>query len=194
MTESNELGFARGADAARVVAADPFWSTVVRRHAEVDVVVLPPEDVRSVEIPADEPIVDADVARQGLRADLAAFWVALGLHDEPAHVDDTWFAGPVDGTVRWQGTASFDGLDPVDASRLLQRAEELLAAADWHVLLPSEGIPRVLAGRAGRLDRESFQVLLPSTSRAVIRVRSDLVVVGTAVVAEVLADVVGGGR
>lgn len=190
MTESNELGFTRGADAARVVAADPFWSTVVRRHGDVDVVVLPPEAAPSVEVPADEPLVDAALARQGLRADMAAFWAAIGLPGEPAHVDDTWFAGPADGTVRWQGTASFDGLDPVEASRLLQRAEELLVTGGWHVLLPDEGIPRLLAGRPGRLDRESLQVLLPSTSRVVIRVRSDLVVVGTDAVAEVL----GGGR
>lgn len=191
MTESSELGFTRGADAARAVAADPFWSTVVRRHGDVDVVVLPPEDAPSVEVPPDAPVVDADAARQGLRADMAAFWAAIGLDDAPTHVDDTWFAGPADGTVRWQGTASFDGLDPVEASRLLQRAEELLVAAGgWHVLLPDGGIPRVLAGRPGRLDRESLQVLLASTSRVVIRVRSDLVVVGTAAVAEVL----GGGR
>ena len=62
MTESNELAFARGTEAARTVAADPFWSTVVRRHGDVDVVVLPPEDAPSVEIPADEPLVDAEVA------------------------------------------------------------------------------------------------------------------------------------
>lgn len=191
MTENNQLDFARGADAARAVAVDPFWSTVARRHGDVDVVVLPPEDPPSVEVPADEPLVDAEVARQGLRADMAAFWAAIGLEGDPTHVDDTWFAGPADGTVRWQGTASFDGLDAVEASGLLQRAEELLVAAGgWHVLLPGEGIPRVLAGRPGRFDRESIQVLLASTSRVVVRVRSDLVVVGTVAAAEVL----GGGR
>lgn len=186
MTENNELAFTRGPDAARVAAADPFWSTVVRRHGDVDVVVLPPEDPPSVEVPADEPLVDVEVARSGLRADMAAFWAAIGLDGEPAHVDDTWFAGPADGTLRWQGTASFDGLDAVDASRLLQRAEELLTAGDWHVLVPGEGIPRVLAGRSGRFDRESLQVLLPSTSRLVVRVRSDLVVVGPAASAATL--------
>lgn len=186
MTESNELAFARGTEAARTVAADPFWSTVVRRHGDVDVVVLPPEDAPSVEIPADEPLVDAEVARQGLRADMAAFWAAIGLDGEPTHIDDTWFAGSADGTLRWQGTASFDGLDPVEASQLLQRADELLSAGDWHVLLPDEGIARVIAGRPGRLDRESIQVLLASTSRVVIRVRSDLVVVGPGAASAVL--------
>ncbi len=190
MTESNELGFTRGTEAAREVAADPFWSAVVRRHDDVDVVVLPPEDPPIVEVPADEPIVDAEVARAGLRADLAAFCVSIGLDGEPAHLDDTWFTGAPEGTLRWQGTVSFDGLDPVEASQLLQRAEELLAAADWHVLLPGVGIPRVLAGRPGRLDRESLHVLLPSTSRVVVRLRSGLVHVGTAGVAAAQ----GGGR
>lgn len=186
MTESNDLSFVRGDDAAREVAADPFWSTVVRRHGDVDVVVLPPEDAPSVQVTADEPVVDADTARTGLRAEMAAFWSTIGLAGEPTHVEDTWFTGAAEGTLRWQGTASFDGLDPIEASRLLRRAEDLLTAADWHVLVPDGGIPRVLAGRPGRLDRESLQVLLPTASRLVIRVRSGLVLVGTAGVAAAL--------
>ena len=191
MPDMTGLSFDRGAEASRAVAGDPFWSTVVRRHRDVDVVVLPPEEPPTFEVPRDEPAVDPEAARQELRGAMASFWAALGLDGVPSHVDDTWFAGPVDGTVRWQGTASFDHLEPLAASRLLERVEELLTGAGaWHVLLPGEGIPRVLAGRPGRLDRESIQVLLPSPSRVVIRMRSDLVVVGPNAVAEAL----GGGR
>jgi hypothetical protein len=189
--DSSDLTFTRGAGASRAVASDPFWSTVVRRHADVDVVVLPPEDAPTAEVPADEPLVDPEATREGLRGDMASLWSALGLEGEPSHLDDTWFAGAAEGTLRWQGTASFDDLDPVAASRVLQRAEELLTdAGGWHVLVPADGIPRVLAGRPGRWDRESVQVLLPTASRLVVRMRSDLVVVGPAGVAAAL----GGGR
>lgn len=178
MSEPSDLEFVKGAPAARRVSEDPFWSTVVRRHADVDVVVLPPQDAPVVEVPADEPLVDAAASRERLRADMASFWAALGL-GEPAHLDDTWFAGAAEGTLRWQGTATFDDIDPVLASGALDRIRELLVDTDgWHVLVPPDGIPRALAGRDGRMAREELQVLVPSPSRLVVRVRSDLVVVG----------------
>lgn len=187
MSEPSDLEFVKGAPAARRVAEDPFWSTVVRRHGDVDVVVLPPEDAPPVEVPADEPLVDAEIARERLRVDIASFWSALGLDAEPSHLDDAWFAGAAEGTLRWQGTATFDDVDPALASRALDRTPELLAEADgWHVLVPPAGIPRALAGRPGRLGREEVQVLLPSPSRMVIRMRSGLVVVGPSAAAAVL--------
>lgn len=186
MSEPSDLEFVKGAPAARRVAEDPFWSTVVRRHADVDVVVLPPQDAPVVEVPADEPLVDAETSRERLRAAMSALWTALGL-GEPAHLDDTWFAGAADGTLRWQGTATFDDIDPVLASGALDGTRDLLAEGDgWHVLMPTEGIPRALAGRPGRMAREEVQVLLPSSSRLVIRMRSDLVVVGPGAAAAVL--------
>lgn len=191
MSESSDLEFVKGAPAARRVAEDPFWSTVARRHSDVDVdvVVLPPEPDRSVEVPADEPRVDAEVERERLRAEMASFWTALGLDTEPSHLDDTWFAGAADGTLRWQGTATFDGIDPVLASRALDRTRDVLVEADsWHVLVPPAGIPRALAGRPGRWGPEEVQVLLPAPSRVVVRMRSDLVVVGTDVVGAVLRE------
>lgn len=186
MSEPSDLEFVTGAPAARRVSEDPFWSTVVRRHGDVDVVVLPPEQNPDVAVPADEPLVDAETSRELLRNAMAAFWSALGL-GEPAHLDDTWFAGVADGTLRWQGTATFDEIDPVLASGALDRTRDLLAETDgWHVLVPPDGIPRALAGRSGRMAREEVQVLLPASSRLVVRMRSDLVVVGPDAAAAVL--------
>lgn len=189
MPDPSTLDFVTGAPATRRVKEDPFWSTVVRRHGDVDVVVLPPEAPRTPEVAVDEPVVDPAVARERLRGRMAALWSALGLPAEPGHLDDVWFAGGPAGTLRWQGTATFDDLDPVDASSALERARDLLAESDgWGVLAPADGIPRVLAGRPGRLGREEVQVLLPATSRLVLRVRSELVVVG-----EAAAEAIGGG-
>lgn len=179
MPDPSTLDLVTGAPAARQVQQDPFWSTVVRRHADVDVVVLPPEAPPSGEVPPEVPVVDPAAAREQQRSRLAALWAALELPGEPSHLEDVWFAGGPTGTLRWQGTATFDDLDPVTASAALQRVLELLPESDgWSVLAPADGIPRVLAGRPGPIGREELQVLLPATSRVVIRLRSALVVVG----------------
>jgi hypothetical protein len=189
--EPTRLEFTQGPAATRAVALDPFWATVLRRHGDVDVVVLPPEPPARTAVPADEPIVEPGAARDELRARAAALWAALGLDGEPTHLDDVWFAGSEPGTLRWQGTATFDDLDPVVAAGALQRAQELLDEADgWHVLAPPDGVPRVLAGRPARLGREDVQVLVPATDRVVVRIRSGLVVVGD----DAAAAVAGGAR
>lgn len=192
MPDPSALDLVTGAPATRQVTEDPFWSTVVRRHRDVDVVVLPQEAPPALDVPADAPTVDPAAAREQQRGRMASLWAALGLPGEPSHLDDVWFAGGPAGTLRWQGTATFDDLDPVTASSALQRVVGLLPDADgWHVVTPPDGIPRVLAGRPGRLGREELQVLLPATSRVVIRLRSELVVVGEAAADETLR---GGGR
>ena len=191
MPDPSTLDFVTGAPATRRVKEDPFWSTVVRRHGDVDVVVLPPDPSVTPEVPADEPTVDPATAREQLRSRMAGLWSALGLDGEPTHLDDVWLAGAAPGTLRWQGTATFDGLDPMVASGALQRVQDLLAPDDaWSVLAPTDGIPRVLAGRPGRIGREDVQVLVPAAGRVVLRIRSELVVVGTAAVAEAM----GGGE
>ncbi|WP_210438933.1 hypothetical protein [Nocardioides xinjiangensis] len=187
MPDPSTLDLVTGAAAARQVAEDPFWFTVVRRHPDVDVVVLPPEAAAAPEVAGDEPTTDPATAREQLRGRMAALWAALGVDAEPTHLDDVWFAGSAPGTLRWQGTATFDELDPVVASGALRRARDLLVEEDgWHVLAPADGIPRVLAGRPARLGREDVQVLVPSGSRVVVRVRSALVVVGPRAVREAL--------
>ncbi|GAA1916261.1 hypothetical protein [Nocardioides hwasunensis] len=179
MSEQPDLEFTRDAAAGRAVREDPFWSTVLRRHGDVDLVVLPPEVTAEVEVPADEPTVDPAEARARLRGEMAAFWAGLGLPGEPSRLDDVWFAGAADGTLRWQGTATFDDVDPATTSATLERARALLPdEAGWHVLAPPEGIPRVLAGRPARLGREEVQVLLATPSRVVVRLRSALVHTG----------------
>lgn len=191
MPQQSDLEFVTGGDAARAAAQDPFWSTVVRRHGDVDVVLLPPDGSTPPQVPSDEPVVDAADARERLRSQMAAFWSALGLPAEPSHLDHVWFAGAAPGTLRWQGTAAFDDLDPVMASGVLERARELLPPdAGWHTLAPPEGLARVLAGRPGRWAREEVQVLIASAARLVVRLRSDLVYVGPDAATEVLG---GGG-
>jgi hypothetical protein len=185
--DPTSLDLVSGAPAARQLVQDPFWSTVLRRHGDVDLVVLPPEAPARPDVPAEEPTVDPVAARDQLRAQTAALWAALGLDGDPAVLDDVWFAGAAPGTLRWQGTATFDGLDPLVTSDAFQRAQDLLTDdAGWHVLAPPDGVPRVLAGRPGRFGREDVQVLAPTPSRLVLRVRSALVVVGEAAAAEAL--------
>ena len=192
MPDPTSLDLVSGAPAARQVLQDPFWATVLRRHDDVDLVVLPPESPDRPEVPAGEPTVDPEAARQELRARMAGLWAALGLEAEPTHLDDVWFAGSAPGTLRWQGTATFNDLDPVVASGALQRAQDLLDEADgWHVLAPPDGVPRVLAGRPATIGREDVQVLAPAAGRVVLRIRSALVVVGDAAAAEATG---GGAR
>ena len=192
MPDPTSLDLVSGAPATRQVQQDPFWATVLRRHDDVDLVVLPQEAPDRAEVPLDEPAVDPDAARQELRARMAALWTALGLEAQSARLDDVWFAGSEPGTLRWQGTATFDDLDPVVASGTLQRAQELLGEEDgWHVLAPPDGVPRVLAGRPARIGREDVQVLVPASGRVVLRIRSALVVVGEDAAAAATA---GGAR
>ncbi|SEB69139.1 hypothetical protein SAMN04489844_0856 [Nocardioides exalbidus] len=179
MPQSSDLEFVQGGAAERAVADDPFWSTVLRRHGDIDVVVLPQEPAVEQVVPADEPEVDPDQARAALRGQAAAFWSELGLDAEPTHVDDVWFAGVAPGTLRWQGTATFEQVDPLLASAALERAERILAADDgWHTLVPTDGLPRVIAGRAAQPGREEVHVVLASSTRLVVRMRSALVHVG----------------
>ena len=192
MPDPTSLDLVSGAPAARQVLQDPFWATVLRRHGDVDLEVLALEALDRAEVPAGEPTVDPDSARQELQARMSGLWAALGLRVEPTHLDDVWFAGSAPGTLRWQGTATFDDLDPVVASGALERAQGLLDEADgWHVLAPPDGVPRVLAGRPARLGREDVQVLVPAAGRVVLRIRSALVVVGEVAAAEAIG---GGAR
>ena len=182
-----DLEFVKGPAAARAVAQDPFWSTVVRRHGDMDVVVLPAEDTSDPVVPPDEPVVDATHAREDLRARLGELGLALGLPADSAHRDDVWFAGAAPGTLRWQGTVSYDDLDAVTASAALERAQEVLQPGGGrHPFVPEDGAPRVPAGRRGRWVGGEVQVLLASASRVVVRLRSDLVHVGRTAAARAL--------
>lgn len=188
MPQSTDLELMQGDAAERAVADDPFWATVLRRHDDIDVVVLPQEPTLDPVVPADEPEVDPERARQVLRGQAAAFWSGLGLATEPAQLDDVWFAGTAPGTLRWQGTAIFEQVDPLLASAALERAARLLAADDgWHTLVPTDGLPRVMAGRAAEPGREEVQVVLASSTRLVVRMRSALVHVGAAAAEAALA-------
>jgi hypothetical protein len=192
--QPTDLDFVQGAAAEQAVADDPFWAAVLRRHHDVDVVVLPQRPTADLVVPDGEPEIDPERAREVLRGQMAAFWAAIGLDAEPDHLDDTWFAGAATGTLRWQGTATFEGLDPVAASAALGQAREVLPEdAGWHVLAPADGIPRVLAGRDAELGREEVQVLLPASTRLVVRLRSPLVHVGPDAVAAVLGAGTEGG-
>jgi hypothetical protein len=193
VSQHTDLDFIQGAAAEQAVADDPFWATVLRRHRDVDVVVLPQEPTVAQVMPEDAPEVDPDQAREVLRGQAAAFWAELGLTGDPAHLDDVWFAGVAPGTLRWQGTATFEQVDPLLASAAIERAERLLAADDgWHTLVPTEGLPRVLAGRAAQPGREEIQVVLASSTRVMVRMRSALVHVGPVAATAALGSHEGG--
>ncbi|RYB94612.1 hypothetical protein EUA93_09815 [Nocardioides oleivorans] len=194
MPQSTGVEFVQGGAAERAVADDPFWATVLRRHGDIDVVVLPQEPTLEQVVPEGEPEVDPEQAREALRGQAAAFWAELGLGGDPAHLDDVWFAGVAPGTLRWQGTATFEQVDPLLASAALERAQLVLAADDgWHTLVPTDGLPRVIAGRAAQPGREEVHVVLASPTRLVVRMRSALVHVGAVAAAATLGSSAGGG-
>ncbi|WP_370288380.1 hypothetical protein [Nocardioides sp.] len=185
MTTDPSPGFLEVDDDA--AARDPFWATVVRRHPDVDVVLLPPEPPPSA-APAGEQ-VDPEEHRLAQQAGVHRLLDALGL-PLPERVDDGWLAGSAAGTVRWQGTVACEVAAEV-ASGALRSAAEHLADDGWHRLVPSGGVPRVLAGRDTPRGREEAQVLLPAPTRVVVRMRSVPITVGIEAASALLRAQVG---
>lgn len=170
MTERPDDGFVEGEQAREQVAADPFWSVVRRRHPDLDVVVLPPVDGAVPDPPDDVVPSDAEQVAAAADADVRDRCREL-VGEEPDEVEARWTSGEVRGTRRRETTARLPGVDDVRAIGLLLRAEEALRSEGWHVLSPSDGIPRVLAGRPAELGREELQLLAPPGRGMVLRVR-----------------------
>ena len=161
-----------GPQAAEIVANDPFWSVVRRRHPDVDIVVLPPDDAPDLTPEPGAAPVHTGAARAEFEGDVAALWDRLG---QPAGRPVVrWTPAPNRGAVALEGRITAEHVDPEDATATLHRAAERLGAEGWHVLVPPDGLPRVAAGLAHRTGRRTVQVVhVPARGRLLLIVRSE---------------------
>lgn len=172
MFSGNQPTFVSGVEAASAVATDPFWSVVRRCDPDVDIVLLPPERRDKVELPAGMLPIDPPVEATRLDDRARSLWDALVRTGEPETVAQ-WLWGILRGTIRRETTCTLDGADPDLMSLALSRAADELASSGWHVLVPPEGIPRVMAGRPAAVGRDEIALLhVPARHRVVLRIRS----------------------
>ncbi|MEO9324454.1 hypothetical protein ABFT23_13245 [Nocardioides sp. C4-1] len=166
-------GLRSGPEAAAQVADDPFWSVVRRRHPDLDIVLLPPDDATGPP-PDDAPAPLVEPAAEAARADgLADLWWRAVVVDEPTEATSRWVGGSARGTRRREVTRRLEGADLAATTAALDRARDRLVESGWHVLAPPGGMPRVLASHvdAGRRT-ELMLVLAPTVSRLVLRLRT----------------------
>lgn len=187
MTEQQGMSFASGAEAAEEVVADPFWSAVVRRHPDVDVVVLPQADDPRLEVPPDIPVLSVEQAGEVCESAAASWWHALQPDQDPTQEHARWLAGEAGGTVRHEATRTRDGLAAAEGRAILEQASDLLRQAQWTVFTPPDGLPRVLGSRPGALGQSEMQVVFaPEPGRLIMRLRTELLHVGPDGVEELL--------
>lgn len=161
-----------GPQAAEIVANDPFWSVVRRRHPDVDIVVLPADDAPDLTpAPGATPIHTGETLAE-FEADVTDLWERLG---QPAGRPVVrWTSAPNRGAVALEGRITAEHVDPEDATAALHRAAERLGAEGWHVLLPPDGLPRVAAGQTRTTGRRTVQVVhVPARDRLLLIVRSE---------------------
>ncbi len=191
MTEQQGMSFSTGAEAAEEVAADPFWATVLQRHPDVDVVVLPATDDPRIEVPPDMAVLSVAQASEACEAAVTSWWNAILPGQDPTHVEAHWLAGEADGTARHVATWTRNGIEAGKALALIEHASALLTQARWSVFSPPEGLPRVMASRPGALGQSEMQVVLaPEPGRLVLRLRTELLHVGP----DGVEELVRGGR
>lgn len=126
---------------------DPFFDVVRRRHPDVDIVLLPPDEPA----PAQERIAPLRLEEaEDLASDLA------GLIDNLWHQADlptgeaplvSWWAESAE-TARVEAALHAGGVDQVDGVRALATFERLLTDRGWRCSAPQDGMPRVLASTA----------------------------------------------
>lgn len=170
----SDLIFERGPEATALAAADPFWSAVLRRDPDIDLVLLPPASPPPpIEVPAGTVELSAAGAAAGCAVRVADLWRQLVGDAEPDETRDRWTAGPIPGLVRNEATWTVLGADPVEAMAVVERASATLRTAGWRVLAPPDGMPRVLAGRDAAIGREEADlVFAPATGRLFLQLRS----------------------
>ncbi len=145
-------------------ATDPFWAPVRRRHPDVDIVLLPPEQA------ADEPPAEPDPAQPADPDLLSRLWATAIGGDEPTETEERWVQGRLETTWTHGGG---EPVDPATAQGVVRRTAETLEQSGWHVLAPAEGLPRVQAGRPDGAGRaELLLLVVPETGRVVLRHRS----------------------
>jgi hypothetical protein len=177
---------------AEQVSDDPFWSEVRRRHPDVDIVLLPPDEGPAQAPEGAEPVDPAEVARAG-EQQVAALWTTLLGHVSPADRAVRWASGAVvDTLVRestWTLRSAPEELAAQDVPLMLTRAGDALAAAGWEVLVPPGGVPRLTAGRPEGLGRSELLLLVVvDDGRVVLRFRTGPVLVAD----ELRRELVGG--
>ena len=161
-----------GPQAAEIVANDPFWSVVRRRHPDVDIVVFPPDDAPDLTPGTGETPVHTGATRADFEGDVTALWDQLGQADERPVV--RWTSAPNRGAVALEGRITAEGVAPDDAAAALRRAADRLTAEGWHVLVPPDGMPRVAAGQPRSTGRRTVQVVhVPARGRLLLIVRSE---------------------
>jgi hypothetical protein len=168
---------ARGTAAGR---SDPFWSVVRRRHPDIDVVVLPPDDPTvGGDIPAEPDPSLADTVPAEFDAWLGEVWPDVAGDLDRPPVESQWVPGTVPGSLSRTAMLAVADVDDVMAAQALSGAARALELDGWHVLTPPDGMPRVLAGRDEEGTRRELQIVhVPATSRYAVMATLGPVVVG----------------
>src|SRR6478609_10062359 len=109
-----------GPAASARVAEDPFWSVVRRRHPDLDLVLLPPEepDRGAEDATAETPTA----AAERIDAETGSWWDAL-VGAPATGTRHRWVSR---GSGRWrrETTHHLDGVDPVAAAAALDGAAD----------------------------------------------------------------------
>jgi len=108
---------------------DPFFEVVRRRHPDVDIVLLPPDEPPPTPVgpPVDDATVREELARAGALAD--ELW--RGVPEAPEPVPEaTLTLGPVQGTVQPRARAVRHDLD---GHAMLVRLKDELVDRGWRV-------------------------------------------------------------
>jgi len=125
---------------------DPFFDVVRRRHPDVDIVLLPPEQPASAETPLGEPVDDAVVADAAARVTLVAaqLWAAVAPESEEVPAPRLGYAdrlGEVRATARVLSRLT-------DGYQVLVTLRHELEQGGWSVSRPPGAVERLV----GRLD------------------------------------------
>lgn len=169
----------------QTVAHDRFFAEVRRRHPDIDIVLLPQDPPRD---DVAEPVpVDAETVIESVEADLASLLPSLA-RDLPTPLPEWhWRPGDRTGSVARESLVATEDVEPVRGLTALSAAERSLVTAGWHVLVPPDGLPRVLAGRP---DGAQVQVLyVEPRSRYAVTLRSPSYAVGSDAAADLVRGV-----
>lgn len=150
------------------LSGDSFFGVVRRRHPDVDIIVLPPEVSDERALPPVDPAALGTVPAQ-FDTELADLWSSIAVGIDRPELTAHWSYGAISGSVTREALVvvdDADGVDGVTAHGALARAERFLNDSGWHTLVPSDGIPRVLASRDDEYISRQLQVIyVPGTSR-----------------------------
>lgn len=171
---------------------DAFWSTVRRRHPDLDVVLVP-EDEPQVEEAPPPPEPDprlVETVPDAFDSWLARAWEAVApaaARDQGADVVARWEPGDTADDLARVATRAADGVDEVDGQQAVAAAERFLRDDGWDGLVPPTGLPRVLATRfRDGIDEQVQVVFVPASGRLALAVRWAGIRVGRQVAGEAL--------